>query len=133
MSLEASEMLLTLIFFAMDHGIQSVSGGGPLTPFVMSQTDEKPDLHRFAAETLEEGVSRALEFVATLPPTVKAYAVAFDGYITIDHEQFDAVIVEAGERGKEFSFTFAQRYMPTDFQTIGNPVYLGQTAQRLQE
>ena len=53
---EYSQELIDLAFAALDHGIDSVREGGPLIPFVMSETGSERTLTRFAAEMLEEGL-----------------------------------------------------------------------------
>jgi hypothetical protein len=89
----------------------------------------------FAAETSEEAVRRGYDYIAGLGPDVTMYAMAMDIFMTIDGQRFEAILVEAAERGKPFGLQFAQRYHPRtgdmEFETIGNPAYIGQTEQRL--
>ena len=55
--------------------------------------------------------------------------VAFDGYLTVEGERSDAILVEGQERGQDESVGFAQRYRPggrfKKFATIGNAAYSG--------
>ena len=54
----ASDELMDLVFAALDHGIDSVRGGAPLTPFVIKEDAAGRSLARFVAATLEEGQAR---------------------------------------------------------------------------
>jgi len=38
--------------------------------------------------------------------------VVCDGYVTLEDDKYDALFVEAGERGAEKAFVLAQRYKP---------------------
>ena len=75
-------------------------------------------------------LEQAREAVASLPPSVTAYAFAYDGFITVQGTKFDAILVEASERGRPAGVRMAQRYTPKagsrDFQAIGNPALLGE-------
>src|SRR5258706_8641614 len=127
--IEMSEKFADLVFLALDHGVESVrDGDGPLIPFVIFEQDGKRELHRYAAERLEDCERQAREAVATLPPSVTAYALAYDGFITVQGTKFDAILVEASERGRPAGVRMAQRYIPKehprDFQTVGNPALL---------
>jgi hypothetical protein len=123
----ASEELMELAFLALDHGIASVTEGGPLIPFALTENGEGRQLARFAAETLEEGQAHARQHVRA--SDALRVAIAYDGYLTIDDERTDAIFVEAQERGQSGSVSFAQRYRPAGrfkkFATIGNAAFVG--------
>ena len=128
--LEMSQQFADLVFLALDHGVASVrDSGGPLIPFVIVEQDGNRVLHRFAAERLEEGEQRAREAIASFPPSVTAYALAYDGFITIHGTKSDAILVEASERIRPTGVRMAQRYTPKkflrSFQTVGNPALVG--------
>ncbi len=127
--IQMSQKFADLVFLALDHGVDSVrASGGPLIPFVVFEQDGKRELHRFAAERLEEGQKRAREAIAAFPASVNAYAMAYDGYIAVQGTKFDAILVEASERGRPAGVRMAQRYTPKkflqSFQTLGNPALL---------
>jgi hypothetical protein len=129
--IEMSEKFADLVFLALDHGVESVRGsGGPLIPFVITEQDGKRELHRYAAEMLEDCERQARDSVASLPDSVTAYAFAYDGFITVQGVKFDAILVEASERGRPAGVRMAQRYTSKagsrDFQIIGNPTLLGE-------
>jgi len=132
---QPSETLMDTVFFALDHGVDSVRGGGSLVPFLVTEGAERK-LERFLTERLEEGLAKAHVAASSLDSAVRAYAIAHDGYVTIEGTKFDAIIVEAGERGGPAAFMFAQRYKPKkgafgSLKTVGNPAFLGESEQRL--
>ena len=124
----AGEELLDLIFVALDHGVDSVSGGGPLVPFALTEAPDGRTLTRFHAGELEVGVAQAREHARDVPEAT-LIAIAYDGYLTVEDERSDAIFVEGQERGTASSVVFAQRYKPggrlRKFSTIGNPAYVG--------
>lgn len=127
---QADEALTDLAFLALDHGIESIKdGSGPLIPFTI--TEPPPggrNLQRHVSDTLEEAQTGAREALRRDTDAVRA-ALAYDGYITVDGERSDAIIVEAYERGQEHGVIYAQRYQPArllrKFSTIGNTAFLG--------
>jgi hypothetical protein len=127
----ASEALVDLAFFALDHAVESVTSEGPLIPFALVE-DEARDrrLERFMAGTLEEAQEEARQHVrAASAPRV---AIAYDGYLTVDGERSDAVFVEAQESGDASGLILAQRYRPggrlRKFSTVGNPAFVGESS-----
>ena len=131
-----------MFLLALDHGYAMIQeNGGPLTPFVMIQrTDGEKGIHRFATEMLEDGLDEARAYVARERTSIGMYAIAWDGYATVDGERTDAVLVEAGQRGEEQGVLVCQRYRPLDdlsrpfgvfAQPIGEPVFLDYVASRL--
>ena len=73
---------MELVFVALDHGIDSVTEGGPLIPFALTETSDGRDLSRFATETLEEGQARARDHVRAAG--ADRAAIAYDGYLTVE-------------------------------------------------
>ena len=133
---QMSQRLADIAFLALDHGIDSIKDGAdPLIPFVISEkADGKRKLERYMADRLEESVAQARLAVSRLPSDVTAYAIAHDGYITIEGTKYDAIFVEASERGRTGAVIMAQRYIPKtaqqSFQRVGNPALLREEASR---
>ena len=121
-----SDALMELVFVALDHGIDSVTEGGPLIPFALTETSDGRDLTRFAPGTLEEGQALARDHVRAAG--AERAAIAYDGYLTVEGDRNDAIFVEAQERGQSDSVMFAQRYRPggrfKKFATIGNAAFV---------
>ena len=102
--------LLDLVGAALDHGVRSVEGGGPMIPFVIHHGPDGATLHRFVAETLEEGQDRARAFAWQAGPATLRIALAYDGYLTLDGERRDAIFVQAQAADTPTSDLFAQQY-----------------------
>lgn len=135
-SFQPSPELLELVFFALDHGIESVRGGGSLVPFLLTTGSGRPTLARFVADSLERSREMVAEAASKLPPDVNLYAFAIDGYLRGESsDQLDAVVVEAGQRDGPVAFLFVQAYRPQDtthdFQVLGKPTLIGEAANRL--
>jgi hypothetical protein len=137
-----SQRLADIAFFALDHGIYSIKDGeGPLVPFVISELgDGKRKLDRYVVGdsekwVLEESLAKARLGVSQLPSNVTAYAIAYDGYMTVQGTKCDAIFVEASERGRPRAVLLAQRYIPKtagqNFQRVGNAAFAGEEESRL--
>ena len=126
---------MEVVFFALDHGIDSVREGGALIPFLITDVAGERKLERFVANRLEESLSRAQEAAQALPRSASAYALAHDGFVTIEGERMDAILVEAAERSSAQALVFAQRYRSKKFfrkfASIGNAVMIGDGPNRL--
>ena len=63
-------------------------------------------------------------------PDAERVAIAYDGFVTVEGERSDAVLVEAHERGQPASVVVLQRYRPRallkKFAVIGNPALAGE-------
>jgi hypothetical protein len=115
-----------LLFFGLDHGIDSVRGGGPLIPFVIAERNGERTLARYVAETLEEGVAQAVDSIKA--NSADRSVLVYDGYLTLPNgEKFDAIYAEAVDAAGEVTVA-AQRYKPKrmlrGFETVGNPALL---------
>ena len=94
--IEMSQQFADLVFLALDHGIDSVrASGGPLIPFVVFEQEGTRELRRFVAERLEDSQQKAREDIAAFPPSVTAYAIAYDGFLTVQGTKFDSRYAEA--------------------------------------
>jgi hypothetical protein len=126
--------LCELAWFALQHGVASVEEGGPLVPLVIAETQEGRTLQRFVAMAdedeldLDASIAQARQHVLTESDASRA-ALAYDGYVTAEGARFDAILVQAQERGSPTAFTFAQRYQQdrsgTGFAPIGDAMFLG--------
>jgi hypothetical protein len=61
---QADKKLVELMFFGLDHGVESVkvNGKGPLIPFIVLEKHGSKQLKRFVAEKLEDGLNEAITF-----------------------------------------------------------------------
>lgn len=118
------------MFGGLDHGIGSISdGGGPLVPFLMTQTGDKKELKRFVTEQYEEGITAAGQTLQTIAPVPDFALIAFDGLITREEKKYDAILVRAFDKRQDEGFTFCQRYVPRNeergIEPVGNPAFIG--------
>jgi hypothetical protein len=133
---DISQETADLLFLGLDHGIASVSDGGPLTPFVIAERAGARHLTRFAAETLEESVDRAVAAIIETPIDAGDRSVlVYDGYLTAPgSERLDAIYAEAIESDGTV-IILAQRYRPESgsaaFETVGNAALLQGAVGRL--
>lgn len=125
---EPSEELMDVVFAGLDHGIDSVRGGGSLTPFVIVEHEGVRNLHRYAVGNpveLEESVERATlsarEFAGQSGDRL---VLVYDAYLRMNDDRFDAIYAEGVEGGSVVA-VIAQRYRPKGrirgLETIGNP------------
>jgi hypothetical protein len=126
------EQILDLIFQALDHAIQSITNtNGPLIPFAIIETAKgERTLARFATgHNPEEARQQARTHVANNKDWLQ-YAIAADGILTENNQRIPTIIVEAGRRGDEHGFVFAQRFTAAPNARFGqilrNPGIIGQ-------
>lgn len=75
----------------------------------------------------EEAVEYCRDHLRTVDPSaVRAVAVIWDGYVTLDDVRTEAVFVEAYELGRRSGVLMAQRYerFSGEISRLGNPVLL---------
>jgi hypothetical protein len=125
---DGSSALRSLLMEAIELGIRSVRPGQALVPFALIEAEGRRGINRYASEPYEKGVQEAKAELSKAPPQVTLYAIAYEGFVTLDGEEHDAVIVHAGERGKGRGYLLAQRYSPpTDAkpaERVGNATIL---------
>src|SRR5262245_52001302 len=127
-----------LMFLALDVGFASIEDcSGPLIPFVIiKKIGGERVMHKFVCEMLEESIQKAKEYIEAEKSNLQIYALAWDGYITLDGKKWDAILVEAGERGTEFGLLMCQRYEKKGLikrrnHKVGNPVLIEKPESRI--
>ena len=114
-------------------------GGGPLVPFtIVVETSGKKQLNRFVTERLEDGVKKAKASI-TASQSLSMYAIAWDGLVTLERREWDAVLVEAGDAAEDLGVLFSQRYVSGKrrffrqghCERVGNPALIGRPPSRL--
>ena len=123
---DVPQALADLLFAGLDHGVDTVRGGGQLTPFVVTQLNGQRSLERMMAPTLQDSRKHGVKLIRDITLAGDDCAVlVYDGYLETSAEgRLDAVYA----KGKDASgkvVTIAQRYKPKGFlrawQPIGNP------------
>ena len=109
---DAETLLNDIAFMALDHGMNSIEDGAtPLTPFAVTvSTSGGKTIHRFATDHLEDGLEAAKKHVDELRGSIVRYAIAWDGFATIEGKKWDAVLVEAGDCQSDTGYLMIQRY-----------------------
>jgi hypothetical protein len=130
-----------MVLLALDHGFATIAESGwPLTPFVLIQTtDGDKGVHRFATEDIDAGLEEARKDVDDHREGIAMYAITWDGYATLNGQQTDAVLVEAGQRGAEKALIYCQPYRAVEktgpymaaAQRGGDPVLVEERDSRL--
>jgi hypothetical protein len=115
-TLQLPEPVALLLHKAIEDSLASLSlGAVPFSPHLM-MLDDGPDLHnrklvhtRIAGEDLGEMLETAQ---AKVSPglDVSAYAIAWDGRVTVGGKKTDAVLVELGTPSERDGYLFAQGY-----------------------
>jgi hypothetical protein len=109
---DAETLLNDITFMALDHGMNSIEGGaGPLIPFAVTESASgEKSIHRFATDQLEDGLEAAKKHVDGSRGSIVRYAIAWDGFVTINGKKWDAVLVEAGDCQSDTGYLMIQRY-----------------------
>lgn len=123
-----SHVVSALAMAALDYSMAGRCDSHTLVPFVLMESDGQRYIQRFAAETDEQAVGEAKAFLAKVSDSTSAYALAYDGFVTVDGTEFDAILVIAGERSGANAFIFTQRYdaATSPITLIGSPAFIGQ-------
>jgi hypothetical protein len=133
---QADKKLVDLMVFGLNHGIESVkaSGKGPLVPFIMTETNGERRLNRLMAERLEDGLDEGIKTL-TSDKTSNYGIIVYDGYLTVDGQKYDAVIVKGFDRKDQIGYLIGQRYQLkkflAPFKIVGSPTFVGNDEQLL--
>jgi hypothetical protein len=110
--IQVSERLMDLILAAVDEALNALRGGQGLNPFLLLLTKGGYVLQRFNGDTISAQIDKAYHTLKKQNADTLAYALVYDGVITVDERDTDAVMVEAGERDHTSGVRFVQRYQP---------------------
>lgn len=133
---QADKRLVDMMFFGLDYGIDNIkmNGKGPLVPFVVTEKGAENKLNRFAAERLEDGLMEAIKFLEGEKDS-RFGVIVYDGYLTVDGQKLDAVLVKGFDRNDEVGYMIGQRYKPKkllkSFELVGSPAFIGNDEQVL--
>lgn len=133
---QADKKLVDLMFFGLDHGIESVkaSGKGPLIPFIITESNGEKKLIRLVTERLEDGLNEGIKSLK-VDETSDYGIIVYDGFLTDEGQKYDAIIVKGFDRKDNIGYLIGQRYQLkkflTPFKTVGNPAFLGNEEQIL--
>jgi hypothetical protein len=127
-----------LMFQVLDHAVASIKdAGGLLIPFSITEdAGGEKKLTRYAAERLEECEAQAKKSVEEMKASIVRYALAWDGFVTIDGKKWDALLIEAGDKVGASGILLCQRYQKKVFfwkgvEPVGNPGLLEKPPSRI--
>lgn len=93
------------MFIGLDHGIESVKASvtGPLIPFTMTEINGERKLNRLVTDRLEDGLNEGVKCLKA--DTLSDYSIiAYDGFLTVDGQKYDAVFVMGFDRKDEIGY-----------------------------
>jgi hypothetical protein len=120
--------LLPLVTTALDLSVDMLRHiGGPLPPSVLRAEGKSIEVNRFVAETLEEGLERAREYMRQCDGATTAVALVYDGYLNCSDVRTDAVFVAVQAVGSDHSDLYALTYRFTadGVEELGNAKHVG--------
>jgi hypothetical protein len=127
--LAVSERLWELIFSAVEEGLNMLQQD-VLIPFALVMRAEGVSLQRFSAPSSGEALERAQAILRASDEEVLGYALVYEASVEMDDKEYDALLVEAAERGAKTAYYFAQRYQAATAKmppyAIGQVTYLGE-------
>ncbi|MEM9951704.1 MAG: hypothetical protein AAF846_08900 [Chloroflexota bacterium] len=129
-TINISDPLMQMIFSAVEEGLAVLKAEQNVVPFLLLLTKEGVVMRRFTDTKLTQAIQRAKTAIEEADDDTLGYALVYDGQIEIASQDSDALMVEAGERGKDHGWRFVQRYkakMDTQqAEAIGDVAYLGE-------
>lgn len=128
-----------IMFKALDHAVFSIEDNGEtLIPFSLTEDDAgHRTLTRYAADRVEVGVEEGKQKIEERKAEFARYALAFDGFVTIEGARSEALFVEAGDKVSEFGMLICQRYnrkkgwFRKGIVPFGNPALVGKPPSRI--
>lgn len=118
---------VALAGFVLAHAAWSVSDlleGELLVPLAMTEKAGQRELHRFAAETQEQGIANGKTAMGRLSGKVDAWAFAREGQFNEGSGYVDVISVDAWAKGMTESISFVQKFRPFacgKFGLLGDP------------
>jgi hypothetical protein len=110
-----SDEHLRLAGFALAHALGSIDGDGTLYTHAVVNREGSIQLVRYDADSIPESIVAARRDLPTrLGPSGLA-ALVYDGYVTIDRDRRDALIVDLIAAGGKIVGSLQQRYRPGRF------------------
>jgi hypothetical protein len=118
---------VSLAGFVLAHAAWSVSDlsdGELLVPLAMTEKAGQRELHRFAAETQEQGIANGKTTMGELSGRVDAWAFAREGRFNEGSNNVDVISVDAWAKGMTRSISLVQKFRPFasgKFGLLGDP------------
>jgi len=120
-----------LVQVALNAGLNWISQeGGPIVPFIVTVDDEgERDVRSFLSDEVDISIRRARKAAAERTEAVQAWAVVFNGVVTMPGGPFDAVVADVAARDWSGPHRWLQRYQRKEgapaIELVGKPLYAG--------
>lgn len=126
---DVPQALADLLFAGLDHGVDTARGGGPLTPFVVTQVSGQRALNRMAAGTMTAARAEGVKHIRGTALSGDDCAVlVYEGYLETENDGRSEAIFAKAVDSTGRVVTVAQRYRPKGFlrawQPVGSPALL---------
>lgn len=95
---------------AFDYALRALASAEPLVPFAMTWQKDETTIERFMYAAYDDSIELALQAVNQSDQNITAYAVVWSGYVEVDGQKHDAVVMEIGDRKDAQSAELAQPY-----------------------
>lgn len=110
-----SDEHLQLAGFALAHALGSIDGGGTLCTLAVVDREGNYQLVRYEADSIPDSIVAARRDLPTRLGSAGLAALVYDGYVTMDRERHDALIVDLIAPGGKIVGSLQQRYRPGRF------------------
>ncbi len=109
---QTARALAELALAALGHALGGIAAGkGPPEPFIMADSDDDGRaIYRFDAETADRARDGAEAWITRETTKICRYAYVWDGTVTLESGQWNAVFVEAGDQTLPTAMLVCQRY-----------------------
>lgn len=110
------EALDQAVIYAFNEATQILEQGGPeaLTPFSVMVEGDELYVENHPGEDARECFESAQRSIYAMQLKIDSYAFCYDGYVELDDETKDAIIVEAAKVGDESAHAYARLYTLVD-------------------
>lgn len=125
---DASENLTSKLISVLDYAIGLKKDGiDPMIPFAFVYVGETSTIKSFVGDNPKYADKLFEKTILEEKPDYAIYG--YDGYLTIDDRKTDAILLKAFDKSDSVIYLIGQRFIPkqsdTEFETLGNPAFLG--------
>lgn len=110
-----SDEHLYLAGFTLAHALGSIDGGDTLYTLAVVDREGTRQLIRYDADSIPESIVGARRDLSTRLGSTGLAALVYDGYVTIDRDRRDALMVDLIAPGGKIVGSLQQRYRPGRF------------------
>jgi len=108
--LDSEDLLEKVVLYAFDQAQQKLEQEGIVEPFTILVEGDNLKIETHAGEDAAECFESARLSIYAMYKLIDAYAFCYDGYVELDDETRDALIVEYASKGDESGEALALLY-----------------------